>query len=246
MVAFDECPDRPKNIDDILNGLERYNPETTTVFQDYVTQQCEDRTIDVYANLALLKLYQFNPHLTRDETTTNILVKTLTIFPSPAFSLALSLLPPSLLSAQALTSPSSTQNDAPLAEAVQKLRLLNQLLESAQYREFWNTLDSDDLYADLVADVAGFEELVRVRIAVLVGQCWRVVERSVLEEWLNVRGAEFDKFVGEVCGWGVSETGGMVKIPLNKENEAKSIIVRENVNIDQFARIIKRAYEQPA
>ena len=55
-IAFDFAQDRPDHINDILNGLDRYNPETTTVFQDYVTQQCEDRTYDCYANLALLKL----------------------------------------------------------------------------------------------------------------------------------------------------------------------------------------------
>ncbi len=55
-VPFDYAPDRPEHIDAILNGLDRYNPETTAVFQDYVTQQCEDRTYDCYANLALLKL----------------------------------------------------------------------------------------------------------------------------------------------------------------------------------------------
>jgi translation initiation factor 3 subunit K len=54
--SFDHAPDRPRNIDEILNGLDRYNPETTGIFQDYVTQQCEDRTYDCYANLALLKL----------------------------------------------------------------------------------------------------------------------------------------------------------------------------------------------
>ena len=56
-IAFDDAPDRPEHIDAILNGLDRYNPETTAVFQDYVTQQCEDRTYDCYANLALLKLW---------------------------------------------------------------------------------------------------------------------------------------------------------------------------------------------
>lgn len=55
-IAFDHATNRPEHIDTILNGLDRYNPETTTVFQDYVTQQCEDRTYDCYANLALLKL----------------------------------------------------------------------------------------------------------------------------------------------------------------------------------------------
>ena len=55
-LSFDHAPERPENIEQILSGLDRYNPETTVVFQDYVAQQCEDRTYDCYANLALLKL----------------------------------------------------------------------------------------------------------------------------------------------------------------------------------------------
>jgi hypothetical protein len=55
-IPFDYAPDRPEHIDTILNGLDRYNPETTTIFQDYVTQQCEEKSYDCYANLALLKL----------------------------------------------------------------------------------------------------------------------------------------------------------------------------------------------
>lgn len=55
-VAFDYCPERPENIDTILNGLDRYNPETTTTFEEYVAGQCKSQTYDSYANLALLKL----------------------------------------------------------------------------------------------------------------------------------------------------------------------------------------------
>ncbi|KAI4234976.1 MAG: hypothetical protein LQ352_008139 [Teloschistes flavicans] len=253
-IAFDYAPARPQNIDEILNGLDRYNPETTTVFESYVTQQCEDRTYDCYANLALLKLYQFNPHLLRDETTTNILTKSLTVFPSPDFSLCLHLLPSYILSPSSSSSAHITSNptpgDAPLSEAVQKLTTLNNLLESAKYREFWQTLDKDDLYADLIADVGGFEELMRVRIAVTVGQSCREVERVVLEGWLSLTGPPFEHFIQEVCGWGVDETqggkGGMVIIPVNKENEAKGTVVKEEVKFDQFARVIRRAYEQPA
>ncbi|KAI9799184.1 MAG: hypothetical protein M1833_004224 [Piccolia ochrophora] len=244
-VAYDACPDRPAHITAILNGLDRYNPETTTVFQDYVQQQCEDRSYDCYANLALLKLYQFNPHLTRDETLTNILVKTLTVFPSPDFSLALSLLPPSTLAPHHAHS-APAPGDAPLAEAIQKLSVLNTHLESARYADFWAALDGDDLYADLVADVAGFEELVRVRIAVCVGQVVRDVQRPVLEGWLNLTGVELERFVKEVCGWEVVDGGKTVRVPLNKENEAKGTVVRENVRFDQFSRMIMRAYEQPA
>jgi translation initiation factor 3 subunit K len=241
---FDFAPERPEHIEQILNGLDRYNPETTTVFQDYVMQQCESQTYDSYANLALLKLYQFNPHLSRDETVTNILVKALTVFPGPDFSLCISLLPPHVLAPLASSSHTPAAGDAPLSEAVQKLNELNNLLGGADYAAFWNELDSDDLYADLIADVSGFEELMRVRIAVTVSQAIREVDKSILESWINLQGKEFEHFVGSVCGWNVD--GSKVKVPLNKENEAKGTVVRENVKFDQFARVIKRAYEQPA
>jgi len=243
-IPFDYAPDRPEHIDAILNGLDRYNPETTTIFQDYVTQQCEDKTYDCYANLALLKLYQFNPHLNRDETITNILVKALTVFPSPDFSLALHLLPPHILTPIATSSALPAAGDAPLSEAVVKLNVLNNLLSTATYSAFWTTLDSDDLYADLIADVAGFEELIRIRIAQTISQSVREIDRQVFESWMGLTGDAFDKFIRDVCGWTID--GKVVKIPLNKENEAKGSIVSENVKIEQFSRVIRRAYEASA
>lgn len=186
--------------------------------------------------------YQFNPHLAKDETITNILVKSLTVFPSADFSLCLSLLPPHvLITKEKQNGPPSSGS---LAEAVQHLSTLHTQLNNAQYAEFWNTLEGDDLYADLVADVQGFEEVMKVRIAVVVSQCMQEVEPKVLEQWLNLSGAKFQTFVKEVCGWNVE--GETIKIPLNKENEARGTIVRENVKFDQFSRMIKRAYEQPA
>lgn len=125
---------------------------------------------------------------------------------------------------------------------MQKLVILNTLLSQANYKAFWATLDSDDLYADLIADVNGFEELMRVRIAVCVGQSCREVEKKVLEGWLALQGAEFERFVVEICGWtlegggsggGKGGGGGMVIIPTNKENEAKGTVVRENVQFDR-------------
>ncbi|RDW86775.1 CSN8/PSMD8/EIF3K family protein [Aspergillus mulundensis] len=248
-VAFDKCETRPANIEAILSGLDRYNPETTTVFQDYVVQQCEDRTFDCYANLALLKLYQFNPHLLQPETVTNVLVKALTVFPSPAFSLCLALLPAytqPFPSSEAETAAAQTSD---FVESVQKLARLSSLLESAQYAQFWSTLNSDDLYADLVADVAGFEELVRIRIAVEVGKAFREINAEVLEQWLDVRNSEaLEKFVTEVCSWEVDKSGSttVVKVPTNKENEARSEVKSERVGVDMFGRVIRRGFEQAA
>ncbi|KAE8153953.1 COP9 signalosome [Aspergillus avenaceus] len=249
-VAFDKCETRPANIDAILNGLDRYNPETTTVFQDYVVQQCEDRTFDCYANLALLKLYQFNPHLLQPETVTNVLAKALTVFPSPAFSLCLALLPAHTQpfpSSNAEAQAASQASD--FVESVQKLARLSTLLESAQYTQFWSTLNSDDLYADLTADVAGFEELVRIRIAVEVGKAFREINAEVLEQWLDMRSREaLEKFVVEVCSWEVEKSGSdtIIKVPTNKENEARSEVKSERVGVEMFGRVIRRGFEQAA
>ena len=116
----------------------------------------------------------------------------------------------------------------------------------------------------------------RIRIAVTVGQTCREVERSVLEGWLQLKGADFEKFIFDICDWSLEAArgpkGGMVVIPVNKENEAKSSVARENVSFDrkflpfvfllvwrermtiwltffsneEFSRVVRRAYEQPA
>lgn len=186
--------------------------------------------------------YQLNPDRIKDEAITNILVKCMTLFPSPQFDLALHLLSPAIVSPTAANAGSTTSE---LAEAVSKLRALNAQLEGAQYARFWATMDSDDLYADLTTDIAGFEEVVRVRIAQLVSQAFREVKLEVLEQWLGIRDeSEARKFVGEVCGWKVAD--GVVLIPKNAENEAKKAEIREDVNIDMFARTIRRAWEEAA
>lgn len=131
---------------------------------------------------------------------------------------------------------------AELPEAISKLRELNSQLQGAQYARFWATLDSDDLYADLTTDIDGFEELIRIRIATLVSHAYREIELSVLEQWLGLEGQAALKFVTETAGWKVE--GNVVKIPKNPENEAKKTEVREDVNVDMFSRVIRRAWEE--
>lgn len=177
--------------------------------------------------------YQLNPDRIKDEVITNVLVKTLTCFPSPQFTLALHLIPPSTLA------PTSRGE---LSEAIIKLRELNNQLQGAQYARFWGTLDSDDLYADLVADIDGFEELVRVRIATLVSHAFREVELTVLAEWLGLGEDAAAKFLTETAGWKVE--GASVQIPRNAENEAKKSEVREDVNVEMFSRVVRRAWEE--
>ncbi|KAF3059196.1 Eukaryotic translation initiation factor 3 subunit K [Daldinia childiae] len=225
--------ERPEDVTNIINGLERYNPEAVGNLEDYLRHQCENRYTDSNANRTLLKLYQLNPDRVKDEVITNVLVKSLTLFPSPQFSLALHLISPNLV---------APNQRAELPEAISKLRELNLQLQGAQYARFWATLDSDDLYADLTTDIDGFEELIRGRIANLISHAYREIELSVLEQWLGLEGQAAVKFVSETVGWKVEDA--LVKIPRNPENEAKKSEVREDVNVDMFSRVIRRAWEE--
>lgn len=96
-----------------------------------------------------------------------------------------------------------------------------------------------------MADVAGFEELVRVRIAVEVGKTFREISADALAQWFDLKNREaLQKFVVDVCGWEVE--GTLVRVPKNRENEARSEIKSERVGMDMFGRVIRRGFEQPA
>ena len=169
----------------------------------------------------------------KDEAVTNILVMTMTQFPSSQFSLALHLINP------------STASSGELHEALSKLRTLNSQLEGAQYARFWAALDGDDLCADLIADISGFEDMVRHRIAILISQAFRELKLSQIESWLGLDGGAAKEFVTQVCGWSVG-SDGMVQVPSNPENQALKAEIREDVNFDQFSRVIKRTWEETA
>lgn len=177
--------------------------------------------------------YQLNPDRIKDEVVTNVLVKAMTQFPSAQFALALHLINPS----------AAAQGE--LAEAITKLRTLNSQLEGAQYTRFWNAVDGDDLVADLIADIAGFEDMIRERIAVLVSQAFREVGLAQLELWLNLSPEATVKFVTEVAGWKIGESG-IVSIPSNPDNEAMKTEIREDVNVEMFSRVIRRTWEEVA
>ncbi|KAL2752078.1 hypothetical protein ACRALDRAFT_2114281 [Sodiomyces alcalophilus JCM 7366] len=227
----EDPPERPEYILNIINGLERYNPEAVGTLEAYLTEQCEQNFCDSNANRTLLKLYQLNPDRLKDEVVTNVLVKAITQFPSAQFALGLHLINPS----------AAAQGE--LGEAIAKLRTLNSQLEGAQYARFWNAVDGDDLVADLIADISGFEDTIRERIAVLVSQAFREVNLAQLESWLGLSTDATVKFVTEVAGWKVGESG-TVSIPSNPDNEAMKTEIREDVNVEMFSRVIRRTWEE--
>jgi hypothetical protein len=107
------------------------------------------------------------------------------------------------------------------------------LIESASYREFWTAYD-DDLYADLVADCAGFEETMRDAIALQISMIAREVKKDFVQGSLNVNDDNLTSLL-QRYGWTVE--GDMIKIPINKENEAKTMVFRESVAFNRTSHI---------
>lgn len=53
----EDPPERPDYITNIINGLERYNPEAVGTLEGYLEEQCQNKYCDSNANRTLLKLY---------------------------------------------------------------------------------------------------------------------------------------------------------------------------------------------
>merc|ERR1712073_51715 len=79
-------------IKSMLQGIERYNPENIKTLEHYVDLQAREKGYDLEANLALLKLYQFNPTYSNLEVVMQILLKSLTNLPHTDFVLCKCLL----------------------------------------------------------------------------------------------------------------------------------------------------------
>ncbi|KAI5744218.1 hypothetical protein M8J76_000235 [Diaphorina citri] len=79
------------SVDQLLVGIERYNPEHLSTLEKYVEVQCAENVYDLEANLAVLKLYQFHQNYNM-KITSQILLKALTNFPHTDFILCKCLL----------------------------------------------------------------------------------------------------------------------------------------------------------
>lgn len=77
-----------------------YNPNNLQILEKYVCDQSRDNNYDLEANLAVLKLYQFNPQLTEKSVVVKILLKALTSLPNTDFVLCKCLIESSLVCIQ--------------------------------------------------------------------------------------------------------------------------------------------------
>ena len=126
-----------------LKGIERYNPNNIETIQNYIDVQVAENGYDLEANLALLKLYQFNPNMLNIEYVCKVLLKSLASLPLSDY-----LLCKSLLSLEILDN-----------EKVKSIQTMAEMLEACSFKEFWAKSRTD--FANLTRAIAGFEDNMR-------------------------------------------------------------------------------------
>ncbi|KZO96231.1 ARM repeat-containing protein [Calocera viscosa TUFC12733] len=247
-------PTRPAEIDTLVEGVDRYNPSNVQYLEDYLYQQTRERQYDCLANLAILKLYQFNQDLYNSDVVINILLKALTAAPGPDFSLCLALIGDR--SVRAVTRPVSnmatdyfsvhqpyqtTDEPDPLLPLLPELTKLSELLMTCRFPQFWSIYRSPELAPlrdNYTVECVGFEDAVREVAIRAVRQTFRRIGTKRLGTYLDLEGSELEEYVHEQ-GWVLD--GSNVVVPPNADNVVRSTVQNEELKLPQLAKIIAHA-----
>jgi len=206
-----------KEIAAILRGIDRYNPDNLLKLERYVEFQSTDNVYDLDANLAVLKLYQFNPGYFQTAITALILLKALTNLPHSDFVLCKYLIDGSHL------------NEL----LIKRVLELHELLETCRFKQFWAEMKKSQ---DVIAGTTGFEEAIRKYICHVIGITYQTIQKSVLKELLgDLPDSGLRQWVHK-NGWREQE-GGIIFVA-NQEELVKTKNIAENIDFDSVAHIM--------
>jgi len=200
-----------------LNGIDRYNPENLTTLEQYVHLQAHENTYDLDANLAVLKLYQFNPVYYQTTVTTQILLKSLMNLPNADFLMCRCLI------------DDANQQDA----TIQKVIKLAELMEKCCFTEVWKYLKEE---ASLIEGITGFQDAVRKFAAYVIGITYQTIDMKLVSELLGgLSGDELQNWITKES-WTLKEDGKV--LVANQEGHIKSKNIVEKIDFDSVAGII--------
>eukprot|EP00794_Sanderia_malayensis_P017629 gene17629-19383_t len=193
-----------------LKGIDRYNPENLPTLEQYVQMQAIENTYNLDANLAILKLYQFNPSMFKEAVTCQILLKALMNLPHTDFTLCRCLI-------------SETFQDMP---TISKVISLSHKLETCEFRKFWSELEESKT---IIEGIKGFEESIRKFIISVLNITFQLIDKMQLLEMLgNLSEDELKKTCLEQQ-WQID--GNKVFIA-NQEEHIKSKNITEKITFD--------------
>ncbi|XP_023244905.1 eukaryotic translation initiation factor 3 subunit K isoform X2 [Copidosoma floridanum] len=199
---------------EMLKGIERYNPDNLETLEQYVKIQVSENAYDLDANLAVLKLYQLNPHHFDRDITCMILLKALTNLPHTDLILC-----KCLLNSKIMQDPDITNI----------LDLAN-MLEECQFQMAWSQIGK--MY-DLCSRVAGFNDSIRKFICHVVGITFQTINKYVLIELLGGKSHTILKAWIKKYQW--KEEADNVIFIANQDENIKTKNITEKIEFDNVA-----------
>ncbi|KAI4815835.1 hypothetical protein KUCAC02_005962 [Chaenocephalus aceratus] len=194
------------NVGKLLRGIDRYNPENLPTLERYVETQAKENAYDLEANLAVLKLYQFNPAYFQVTVTSQILLKALTNLPHTDFTLCKCM----------------------IDQTHQEERPIRQIL----YLGPAGDLPLPELLGEreLIDGITGFEDSVRKFICHVVGITYQTIEHRLLAEMLGDPLDTQVKVWMNKYGWTEDEEGQI--FIFNQEESVKPKNIVEKIDFE--------------
>ncbi|KAH0838449.1 ARM repeat-containing protein [Lanmaoa asiatica] len=227
---------RTELIENLVSGVDRYNPSNVGILEDYLYHQIRSEEYDCLANLAILKLYQFNPDLYNPDVVVNILLKALTAEPFPDFNLCISLLDDRLPNA-------NSDEPDPLPTLLPILTNLYDHLHQCRFPAFWRFYRSEELESlreNYTVECIGFEDAIREVAARAIKATFTRIGLGRLGSYVDLAGPELEAWVSRQ-GWTIDEQ--VVSIPPNPDNQIESVIIRESVKLPQLSKVITHSVQ---
>merc|ERR1712154_432599 len=185
--------------------------------EGYVQMQAAENTYDLEANLAVLKLYQFNPGYFQTEIAALILLKALTTLPHTDFLLCKCLI------------DSNRLNELPISKILE----LAEDLETCDFGHFWTEIKENP---DMTGSIVGFEDNVRKFICHVVAATYQTIDQERLQQLLgNVTPMEASAWASKY-GWS-APNNGMIRVS-NQEESIKTKNITEKITFDSVAAIM--------
>lgn len=202
--------------------------------------QAKNNKYDLEANLAVLKLYQFNPKFLNYEITYLILLKALTNFPHTDFTLC-----------KCLLLPEQMKDDT-----VIEIIFLADILEKCDFECFWSKILSTE-HTEHISSVTGFYDSIRKYVCHVIGITFQTIARDYLvrllggidSKPLNCRGQNVNGRLTILCSisdqvlniwikkYGWKDQGDLIYIASQDEN-IKTKNITEKIEFDSLGAIM--------
>jgi len=201
-----------------VRDLDQYDVKGVKDLEGHFAAQVKNQTFDGDANRHLLKLYNCSPDARNKDLVAKILAKALTVSPETQFLQCTYLVPEALHE----------------VEPVKSVLKLANLLETAQFKKFWQERsDAKQLYDAL----PGFDDAIRQFICLTVAGTYQSLAVSELQQLLNLSERKSVEQLVQRQQWTLIEGGGVVRFPQAPSGEQKPLPA-ETLTIDQTAKLL--------